>query len=169
MIFWKSYFKIAGVQHELCNAYLLRELKALAEIEKEDWTIKMAKLLCLAQKLVKKAIERYKTALEPDILGRLSRVYEQIVEAGLRFHADLLPFDTKKGNEKRIKRRIGHNLLLRLRDYKADIVLFMHDFTVPFTNNQAERDIRMMKVKQKISGCFRSEQGAKNYSIACLT
>ena len=92
----------------------------------------------------------------------ISKRYDQLIDEGLVYHeSHLLP---NHGKRKRSKRRPGHNLLLRLKDYKADTLRFLYEEGVPFTNNQAEQDIRMVKVKQKVSGCFRSEEGAKEFA-----
>ena len=85
--------------------------------------------------------------------------------AGLGFHQQQTPLVRKPGARGKPPRRIGHNLLIRLRDFKSDVLRFAADFTVPFTNNQAERDIRMMKVKMKISGGFRTMEGARTFAI----
>jgi len=85
--------------------------------------------------------------------------YGAIVEEGLLFHENQEPL--AKGKRGRRKRRIGHNLLVRLRDFKEDVLRFINSVRVPFTNNQAEQDIRMMKVKQKISGGFRCKEGSE--------
>lgn len=144
---WKPYFQIEGVDHSLCNAHHLRELKALMEIEKEPWAQKMDQLLRCAH--------RFK---DPPI-QRISKLYDQILCQGLSFHEGL----PSMGKTTR-KRRVGHNLLLRLRDKKDETLRFLSTPNVPFTNNQAEQDIRMMKVKQKISGGFRSIKGADAFA-----
>jgi transposase len=144
---WKPYFQLTGVSHALCNAHHLRELKALKEIEKESWAIKMDRLLRAVNRLASPAIER------------ISPLYDHIVAEGLAFHQSLSPFSTKTK-----KRRPGHNLLLRLQDFKDAVLRFVTKPEVPFTNNLAEQDIRMMKVKQKISGGFRTEAGAKDFA-----
>jgi transposase len=96
-------------------------------------------------------------------MRRLDRLYDSIVASGLAFHRGR-PALLKKGARGRQPRRPGHNLLVRFRNFKSDVLRFAGNFSVPFTNNQAERDIRMMKVKQKISGCFRATSGAENFA-----
>ena len=156
---WKSYFKLEGVSHGLCNAHHLRELKALAEIEQESWAKSMKKLLNLANQYR----NRYPKNIPQPILKRLNKLYESILSRGLDFHESLPPL-TRNSNRGRVKRRVGHNLLLRLRDYASDVLRFLTEVDVPFTNNQAERDLRMMKCKQKISGCFRSFDNALDFA-----
>lgn len=156
---WKSYFKIKGVSHGLCNAHHLRELKALEEIEQESWAKSMKKLLNLANQYRK----RYPKNIPQPILIRLNKLYESILSRGLDFH-ESLPALTRKSNRGRVKRRVGHNLLLRLKDYACDVLRFLTEADVPFTNNQAERDLRMMKCKQKISGCFRAFDSALDFA-----
>jgi transposase len=85
------------------------------------------------------------------------------VERGLIYHQLLPPLNPYR-HRGRIKKRIGHNLLLRLRDFGGDVLRFLFEEEVPFTNNTAERDLRMMKCKQKISGGFRTKQGAENFA-----
>lgn len=143
---WKPYFTLESVEHALCNAHHLRELKALEEIEKEPWAFKMSQLLRLLSRLKDPPIQRVMT------------LYDTYVTAGLAFHTSQPALSARK-------RRTGHNLLLRLRDYKDAVLRFLTTPGVPFTNNQAEQDIRMMKVKQKISGGFRTTQGANTFCI----
>lgn len=161
---WKPYYTMTGVDHALCNAHHLRELKALIEIEKEPWARRMYKLLIKACRTVDRAIAREADALAWATMRRLDRLYDAIVASGLAFH-EARPELMKKGARGRQPRRPGHNLLMRFRNFKPDVLRFTKNFSVPFTNNQAERDIRMMKVKQKISGCFRSTAGAENFAI----
>ena len=94
---------------------------------------------------------------------RLIKLYESILHRGLDFHESLPPL-TQKSNRGLIKRRLGHNLLLRLKDYASDVLRFLTEPDVPFTNNQAERDLRMMKCQQKISGCFRAFDNALDFA-----
>jgi transposase len=163
---WKPYYTIQGVLHALCNAHHLRELKALVEIEKEDWARKMQRLLRLACHAANLARER-DAPLKPWLIACFERRYDAIAAEGLAFH-EAQPSLTEKGADKkrgRTKRRTGHNLLLRFSTRKEDTLRFLHDPAVPFTNNQAERDGRMMKLRQKISGGFRSLEGATDFAL----
>ena len=165
---WKPYYTMQGVLHALCNAHHLRELKALVEIEKEDWARQMQRLLRRACHAVNLARERG-SLLEPRLIALLERRYDAIVARGLAFHEAQNPIaraPKNNGGERRGRkpRRTGHNLLLRLQTRKEDTLRFLHDPAVPFTNNEAERDGRMMKVKQKISGGFRTSDGAADFA-----
>lgn len=163
--FWKSYLKYACT-HGLCNAHLIRELTFIHEQLGEDWAKELIDFLLEMKRAKDKAIQANKTALSDDILRQFDEKYDKIVKKGL----DANPFSPpvyakgqkkKRGRPKKTKQR---NLLERLRDYKFDIIRFSKDFIVPFDNNFSERDIRMMKLKQKISGCFRSKQGAQYFA-----
>jgi transposase len=166
---WKPYYTIEGVLHALCNAHHLRELKALVEIEKEVWARKMQRLLRRACHVTNRARER-DVPLRPWLIECFERRYDAILAEGLAFHETQMPLARAviKGAGKRrgrAPRRTGHNLLLRLAKRKEDTLRFLRDPTVPFTNNQAERDGRMMKLRQKISGGFRSLQGAMDFAL----
>ena len=110
------------------------------------------------------------------LIARFERRYDAIVAEGLAFHEAQAPLRSSPrarpaaetdGRKRRGRkpRRTGHNLLLRLAGRKPDVLRFLNDPNVPFTNNQAERDARMMKVKQKISGGFRSLEGAMDFAV----
>ena len=164
---WKPYYTMKGVLHALCNAHHLRELKALVEIEKEDWARKMQKLLRRACHAVNLARER-DVRLKPLLIELFRRSYDRILKEGFAFHEGQpalvrAPAPGERKRRGRQLRRTGHNLLLRLSTRKEDVLRFLSDPDVPFTNNQAEQDGRMMKVKQKISGGFRSEEGANTF------
>jgi transposase len=160
---WKPYYTMKGVLHALCNAHHLRELKALVEIEKEDWARRMQRLLRRACHVVNLAREQG-VPLTPGLIALIERRYGAIVADGLAFH-EAQPSLTKTRPRGRPPRRVGHNLLLRLSTYQQDVLRFLTDPLVPFTNNLAERDGRMMKLRQKISGGFRSEDGAKDFAV----
>jgi transposase len=166
---WKPYYTMQGVLHALCNAHHLRELKALVEIEKEEWARKMQRLLRRACHVTNRARERG-IPMKPRLIECFERHYDTIISEGLLFHeaqAPLVSTVIKGGGKRRGRtpRRTGHNLLLRLATRKEDTLRFFHDATVPFTNNQAERDGRMMKLRQKISGGFRSLEGAMDFAL----
>lgn len=161
---FKPYFTLQGVEHALCNAHHLRELKALIDIEREPWARKMSRLLTRAAKRVQRAVAQGRTGLAAGCAWRILAVYDAIVQRGLAFHAAQPPLQRSPGARGKSPKRVGHNLLERLRDYKAEVLRFMFDFAVPFTNNQAEQDIRMMKVKMKISGGFRIQAGAATFA-----
>jgi transposase len=157
---WKPYYQLPDVLHGLCNQHHLRELKALIEYDKEAWASSMQRFLRLALRYR----HAYPAQLIPDNkLKRLIALYERIVEKGIVYHDSLPMFSDKKSRGRRA-RRTGHNLALRLKHYRDDVLRFLTDPLVPFTNNQAERDIRMMKCKQKISGGFRTTKGAEIFS-----
>lgn len=166
---WKPYFTMPGVIHALCNAHHLRELKALMEIEEEAWAFAMYRFLrqaCHAANLAR----RKDTALKPRFAAWLAARYDRIVAQGLAFHeAQPPPARPNLGDGKkprgRTRRRTGHNLLLRLQSRKEDVLRFLTGPSVPFTNNRAEQDLRMMKVRQKISGCFRTAQRAEDFAV----
>jgi transposase len=147
---WKPYF-IMNVMHALCNAHHLRELQSFIEIEKESWAKEMFDLLTTASKIQEPS---------PEQQTEISKKYDTIIAAGLKYHEGMAPL-----KEKSKKKRPGHNLLLRLRDFKDDTLRFLYDKDVPFTNNLAERDLRMMKLRQKVSGCFRTFNGAETFAI----
>ena len=160
---WKPYYTMTGVVHALCNAHHLRELKALIEIEKEDWAAKMQRLLRRACHAANLARERG-VPLKPGLIALIERCYDGILANGLAFH-EAQPTLAKAKRRGRQPRRVGHNLLLRLSSRKQDVLRFLTDPSVPFTNNLAERDGRMMKLRQKISGGFRAENGAKDFAV----
>jgi transposase len=160
---WKPYYTMTGVLHALCNAHHLRELKALVEIEKEDWARKMQHLLrraCHAANLA----HQQGVPLKAGLIALLDRCYDTILAEGLAFH-QAQPALAKVRRRGRQPRRVGHNLLLRLSTRRLDVLRFLTDPSVPFTNNLAEQDGRMMKLRQKISGGFRSEDGAKDFAV----
>ncbi len=164
---WKPYYTLTGVLHALCNAHHLRELQALIDIEKEDWARHMQRLLqraCHATNLAR----RRQRPLTPALIALIERRYDAILAGGLAFHQaqpELVRASTRPRRRGRPPRRVGHNLLLRLSTRKPDVLRFLIDPTVPFTNSEAERDGRMMKLRQKISGGFRSIAGAQDFAI----
>ena len=160
---WKPYYTLKGVLHALCNAHHLRELKALVEIEKEDWARRMQRLLCRACHATNLSREQG-VPLKPGLIALIERCYDAILADGLALH-EAQPALTKTKPRGRPPRRVGHNLLLRLSTRRQDVLRFLKDPRVPFTNNLAERDGRMMKLRQKISGGFRSEDGARHFAV----
>ena len=142
-----------GVDHALCNAHHLRELQALIEIEKEGWARKMQRLLRRACHAANLARERG-VALQPSLVEGFRRWWDAITAEGIRFHEAQPPLGPApaEGQAKRRgrkPRRTGHNLLLRLQARKEDALRFLANLAVPSTNNQAEQDVRMAKLKQK--------------------
>jgi transposase len=160
---WSSYFSFSCV-HALCNAHHLRELKFLVEVEKESWAQEIGELLKEALHEVHVAQGQGALLLSESAQAQISSRYHEIITAGFVYHASLGEFDTgKEGKQGKKKQRPGKNLLDRLLNRKDDVLRFIADLRVPFTNNLGERDLRMNKVKQKISGCFRTLAGARMF------
>jgi transposase len=161
---WKPYFTYTECDHSLCNAHHLRELKFVAEQYEQPWAEEMGELLRDIQKEVKHTrLSSDRDHLDAEKLRRYEERYDEILEGG--FRANPPPVEDKQQSKKRGKRKQSppKNLLDRLQQYKNEVLRFMYDFRVPFDNNQGERDIRMVKVKQKVSGTFRTKAGAEQF------
>ncbi|HUT56358.1 MAG TPA: IS66 family transposase [Phycisphaerae bacterium] len=159
--FWKSYLNY-GCDHALCNGHLLRELVFLWEEQSQKWAKAMIDHLLAIKEAVATASAAGLTALPPTAQDRFLQGYERIVQAGYAQNpvTQPPPGPKRRGRRKQSKAR---NLLDRFRDHPDSILAFMRDFAVPFDNNQSERDLRMMKLRQKISGTFRSFQALVNF------
>jgi transposase len=170
---WASYFKHENCEHSLCNTHHVRELLYAHEQYQQAWAHKLIECLLEANDEVTAAKAKGRSSLPPDRLEYFSERYSRILRNG-REELNNLPApakapDPEPGEEapKQRGRKKQHkvkNLHDRLVEHKKQTLAFMHNFDIPFTNNQAERDIRMSKVKQKVSGCFRSILGAQMYA-----
>jgi transposase len=157
--FWKSYYNYPDCQHGICNAHILRELVGIKDNFSQIWAERMKNLLLD----IKKQLEEQEGKLNQKELAKFEKHYVDILKLGEKTNP--LPCKHQSASHKRGKqaRSKARNLLDRMKLYKADILRFMYDPEVPFDNNLAERDIRMSKVKQKISGGFRSDQGCADF------
>jgi len=153
----KSYYKYSCT-HALCNAHHIRELEGIWENDKHQWARDTKSLL----EEIHRAVNEAGGVLEAGESERYRQKYRLILKNG---EAECPPPDkmSRKGKRGRVKRTKARNLMERLINFEDDTLRFMDNKIVPFTNNLAENDIRMTKVQQKISGCFRSMKGAKYF------
>lgn len=166
---WKPYYTYTECAHSLCNAHHLRELEWSATEDKQKWASKMKTFLLNLNSVVDAA----GGSLNKKQSKNYREQYNKILSDG---DSESPPPDEgkrKPGQRGRLKRSKSRNLLERLKEFEDDVLRFMNDKKIPFTNNQGENDLRMTKVQQKISGCFRAEEGAlifcriRSYLITC--
>jgi transposase len=155
--FWASYLRY-DCDHALCNAHLLRELTFVWEERRQKWAKVLSEALLRWKKTVQRAADKGLSALSRQQVRKIEADYRKIILRGVR--ANPPPAQTGTPKRGRKKKSKAGNLVARLRDYSQEVLRFVQNFRVDFTNNTAEKDLRMMKVQQKISGTFRSWQGA---------
>lgn len=145
--------------HGLCNSHHLRELIFVHERHEQPWANELKKHLLYIKDAVECAQAKGETSLSAIELERFKSKYLKLIEVGFKAN----PPPPKSGKKGRTAQGKPRNLLTRFNDFADETLAFMYDFEVPFDNNLAERDIRMIKLQQKISGCFRSESGAETF------
>ena len=157
-----AYFQYE-LAHALCNAHPLRSWLFLLERYPQKWIAPFKDLLLQIQAKVEAAQAKRQTALSTWQRHRFYQTYDQLIAQGLRANPPPSAKSRRPGQRRRLKPSPARNLLVRFQAHKEAVLAFMNDFQVPFDNHQAERDLRMMKVKQKVSGGFRSTAGAQNF------
>ena len=156
---YSSYYQFPDVEHGLCNAHHLRELLFVHEQYEQDWADGLSELLVEIKEAREVAQQQGRQALSQVQIVDFESRYDRLLEAGYRANPPAAePPAKKRGRKRQSKPR---NLLDRLRDHKQEVLAYMYGFKVPFDNNQAERDLRMVKLKQKVSGCLRTKAGAE--------
>ncbi|TFE19700.1 IS66 family transposase [Cohnella luojiensis] len=160
---FSSYFKSdVTFAHALCNAHLMRECQGIADYDKHQWATDMKELLRRSWTLAK-AARASGIPLSDETLAEIDRQYDDNLALGkIEWAKDKVP--EKTGPKGRKCKSKSANLGDRFERHKASILRFLYDARIPFDNNQAERDIRMSKVKQKISGCFRTAIGGQQFA-----
>jgi hypothetical protein len=156
---WAPYRNFTEALHALCGAHHLRELLA-AEEQGQAWALGMGCLLLDTKDIVEQAKTAGRQSLEPGTLTELHASYRELIALGYEENPGLVA--TGPG-ERRPKRTKAQNLLLRLDEREDEALRFATDFRVPFDNNLSERDLRMVKLQQKISGCWRTTEGAERF------
>ena len=163
---WTPYLAFEQCSHAFCNAHHLRELQFVDDQYQQPWANEMAQLLCDIKAEVSDAKTDLTfgvpTSLDADRLAHYAAEYDAILKRG--FEANPPPEIPQVAKRGRPKQSPPKNLLDRLDHQRSGVLAFMYNFDVPFDNNLAERDIRMVKLKQKVSGAFRTSQGAQTFA-----
>ena len=159
---WETYFNLACL-HALCNAHILRELVFIHEESNQVWAKSLYDLLLDMNK--KRDEQMMVASCFPDEhMLEWHQQYKEILSEGREVNPPIIPAPDAPKKRGRKKQTKAQNLLDRLETYEDSVLAFLHDFQIPFTNNQSEQDARMMKVKQKVSGCFRTLEGAEIFA-----
>ncbi len=150
------YFNYTAARHGVCGAHLIRNLASVAVVwNQTEWASAMTDLLIEMKSSGEEARAAAKLRLGSKVLASFLKRYDTIVEAGLAVNPE------PDGRKRDYVEKESYNLVCALRDLKSEVTLFARDLRVPFSNNQAESDLRMVKLQQKISGSFRAAQGAE--------
>lgn len=160
--FWSAYRHYQNCCHSLCGAHHLRDLTAVAENDHQRWASRFKQFLLSAKLAVDQAQLTGATSLPSQKVIQIKRIYDQLIDSAFRANPPP-PGGWPKGKRGRAKKTKSRNLAERFDQHRSEVLAFVYDFKVPFDNNLAERDIRMLKVQQKISGCFRSQAGAEDF------
>lgn len=158
--YWKSYLDYL-CRHSLCNIHHLGDLTFCLEQEKSQWAADMKALLLEMKDITDNSKAQGLQSLDEQQQEQLTAKYDLLVQEGYLQHPVAEKQPAKRGIVKKSKTQ---NLLERFKNHREDIIRFIRDFSIPFGNNVAEQAVRMMKVKQKISGCFRSKEGATSFA-----
>lgn len=159
---WSGYWYYDNCEHGLCNVHHLRDLNGIIENFNHHWARRFKLFLLTAKKVVDEAKLNGLTALPEPKIAQIERLYTQLVTAALKATSPP-PEGWPQGKRGKPKKNKARNLAERFDKHQAAVLAFVYDFKVPFDNNLAEQDIRMIKVQQKISGCFRSWLGAEDF------
>lgn len=157
---WAPYFRYEKLRHSLCCAHILRELTGIHENTGQEWAKTMIALLVEMKNDKDELIRNERSCFSWEQLKDFLDRYDNILREALALNPAPEESTLKRGRKKRGKARA---LIERLILHKAEVCRFAEDFMIPFDNNQAERDLRMLKVKQKVSGCFRTKEGADDF------
>jgi len=162
--FWSAYRHYQACNHGLCNVHHLRDLTAVAENDNQPWATRFKWFLLSAKQVVEQAQLTGATVLSIRKIAQIERIYDQLIASALQANPPPLS-GWPRGKRGRVKKTKPRNFLERLDKHRHEVLAFVYDFKVPFDNNLAERDIRMLKIQQKVSGCFRSQEGAIDFCI----
>ncbi len=153
---WTPYYTFGNCSHSECNAHNLRNLRSAYEDYKHQWAQDMASLLIEIKRRVDTLKDQGQSSMDTQEISKYEALFKDIIAKGKLEQP--VPVSEKTGKP---KKNAAHRLLARLEKYDIETLSFIYDFDIPFDNNLAERDIRMVKLRQKISGCFRGEEGPK--------
>ncbi len=157
--FLPAYLKFEGVEHGLCNAHHLRDFTGIGELTGQEWPGWMSELLLETKELVEMVTGEGREPKDSEI-AEIRKIYEGIIAAGYDENPEPEEIPGKRGRPARGK---ALNMLDRLSAYEEEVLAFLL-YGVPFDNNEAERDLRMMKTRQKISGCFRTLEWSNRFA-----
>jgi transposase len=159
--FWKPYFKFKNCEHAVCNVHILRELKEISKNETQKWSLEMSDLLHEIKKCVDD-VKKLSNKMEEETIKAFKEKYDSILMKGFEENPPQ-NLEIHTGKRGMRAQSDAKNLLDRLSKYKKEVLRFAVDLRVPFGNNQAERDLRMITIQQKISGSFRTPHGADTF------